>query len=226
MKKNNLLHDIKHLSYTDLREKYQYIKSNEKVTTDIKILSATELRVAYVKEYKAWDNIKQKSKIGFSYSQEFETFAGFLLFLGKAENKKMSIDRIDPHDTEYAPGKVRWADKKTQSLNQVEHVSPFPSATREQWEHNYKLDARRNHDGKVIEPREYYFFRIANNRLEQLSEKVSDKLEFSDSLPDDLQEEYDKWAGYFQMAKRALERYKREDRSKIEMNQPFPFYDL
>lgn len=45
-------------------------------------------------------------------------FKKFLTVLGAPRpNSQWTVDRIDPHDPEYAPGKIRWADKRQQSNN-------------------------------------------------------------------------------------------------------------
>lgn len=236
MKTNNLLHDIKHLSYTELREKYQYMKSSEQVLIDINNKTSTALKHTYPKEYKAWDNIKGRAKG--NYSEEFEYFIGFLFFVGKVGNKNLSIDRIDPHDPEYAPGKVRWADKKTQSNNQIEHISPFPAATREKWEHNYKLHAKRNSEDKIIEPREYYFLRACkeglNSALAKSKQEYYCHMTQPEHLYDDdgfqLSEEVEslinEWESLKAMAERAVKRYKQSDQYKLDTKTAFSLDEL
>jgi hypothetical protein len=44
-------------------------------------------------------------------------FRNFLIAIGPQPAPEYTVDRIDPHDPEYAAGKIRWASKREQSNN-------------------------------------------------------------------------------------------------------------
>lgn len=52
---------------------------------------------------------------GLNVHPQFEDFPNFLAYMGPCMGG--TFDRFNPSDPEYAPGKVRWADKRTQSVN-------------------------------------------------------------------------------------------------------------
>lgn len=75
-------------------------------------------RQRYKHEYHSYNNMKQRCSKGQGVlSSEFETFDAFMDHIGPKEDSRYTIDRINPHDPEYGPGKVRWASKKVQSNN-------------------------------------------------------------------------------------------------------------
>lgn len=79
-------------------------------------LNATQLRKKYKHEYESWKNHKPRMKErGLDVHPQFEKFCDFLACMGPC--KGGTLDRITPSDPEYAPGKVRWADKRTPSAN-------------------------------------------------------------------------------------------------------------
>ncbi len=47
----------------------------------------------------------------------FRSFKDFLRHVGPKGEASRTLDRIDPHDDEYGPGKVRWATKREQANN-------------------------------------------------------------------------------------------------------------
>ena len=51
------------------------------------------------------------------YAEEFETFAGFLSYLGERPDNT-TLDRIDP-DGDYIAGNVRWASPSVQSSGRL-----------------------------------------------------------------------------------------------------------
>lgn len=81
-------------------------------------LSKMELRCQYAAEANAHRNMlcRGQSK-GAVIHPEFRDFGSFLSHVGPIPAKGATLDRIDNHDPEYAPGKVRWADKRTQNGN-------------------------------------------------------------------------------------------------------------
>lgn len=88
---------------------------------DIQTLTATELRSKYPREYDSWRNMKQRKGRGYVVAPEFDRFADFLGSIGpqpaSLDGAAWTIDRIDPSDPEYAPGKCRWLDKRGQANN-------------------------------------------------------------------------------------------------------------
>jgi len=88
---------------------------------DIQALTATDLRCKYPREYDSWRNMKQRRKRGYVVAPEFDHFADFLASMGPQPTSQgdtaWTVDRIDPSDPEYAPGKCRWLDKRGQANN-------------------------------------------------------------------------------------------------------------
>ena len=90
-------------------------------------LPAMELRKRFPKEASSHRNMLARGKKGFVIHSDFRTFRDFLRHMGKAPTASATVDRIDPNDPEYAPGKVRWADKATQASNKTNtHVIVDP----------------------------------------------------------------------------------------------------
>lgn len=86
-------------------------------------LSATDLKNRFPSEYNSWRNMKQRQKAaGLSVHPTFEKFMDFLLDLGPVPSPNHTLDRIDPSDPDYAPEKVRWAEKRSQSNNRTNTV--------------------------------------------------------------------------------------------------------
>jgi hypothetical protein len=85
---------------------------------DCQKLSATALRKRYPAEANSHRNLLQRAKTqGKSVHPEFGSFCSFLEYVGPQPCRRATLDRIDNADPEYAPGKVRWADKRTQNSN-------------------------------------------------------------------------------------------------------------
>lgn len=61
--------------------------------------------------------MKNRRSEGFTVAPEFMEFPSFLCCMGRKPTKAHTIDRIDPFDTEYAPGKCRWLGKTGQTRN-------------------------------------------------------------------------------------------------------------
>ena len=88
-------------------------------------LSAGELHRKYEKEYNSWKNMKQRcrpSEGEYTLHPSFSDFSDFLSMMGPMPGQGYTLDRIDFTDNEYAPGKVRWADKTTQTENRSSTV--------------------------------------------------------------------------------------------------------
>ncbi|MGU3544522.1 hypothetical protein [Methylobacterium sp. A52T] len=77
-----------------------------------------ELRKRFPLEAAAYGDMKGRARThGAVIHPEFADFRGFLLHVGARPLPTWTLDRKNPHDPEYAPGKVRWADKRTQANN-------------------------------------------------------------------------------------------------------------
>lgn len=61
--------------------------------------------------------LRREKTIGATVHPKLRKFESFLWIMGPMPQLGMTIDRIDNDDPEYAPGKVRWADKATQNSN-------------------------------------------------------------------------------------------------------------
>jgi len=92
-------------------------KSNE-FNQDIQNMTKMELREKYSSEASSHRNMMSRRKSTAAVvHDEFLDFRNFLRHLGPKPIKTATVDRINNSDREYAPGKVRWADKKTQNSN-------------------------------------------------------------------------------------------------------------
>lgn len=92
--------------------------------SDLERLSPSALRSKYSKEASAHAAMKtrvRKAAEAGSYSSTlnpaWDEFRAFLEHMGPLPFDSASLDRIDYTDPEYGPGKVRWADKRTQTRN-------------------------------------------------------------------------------------------------------------
>lgn len=63
--------------------------------------------------------LARRKSHGAIVSKGLHSFRDFLRVLGPRPNKSWTVDRIDVTDPEYAPGKVRWADKRQQANNRT-----------------------------------------------------------------------------------------------------------
>jgi integrase len=85
---------------------------------DCETLSKMDLRRRYSREATCHRNMQSRSKArGAVVSPVFRDFRSFLKIMGPMPVAGATVDRIDNSDPEYAPGKVRWADKRTQNSN-------------------------------------------------------------------------------------------------------------
>jgi hypothetical protein len=85
---------------------------------DCQKLSSTELRTRYTPEANTHRNLLQRAKNqARTVHPDFRVFRDFLVHVGPRPCLGATLDRIDNSDPEYAPGKVRWADKRTQNSN-------------------------------------------------------------------------------------------------------------
>lgn len=81
---------------------------------DLQHLTKMQLRRKYAAEANSHRNMLTRSK---QVHPAFREFRSFLRLVGPMPVSGATLDRIDNNDPEYAPGKVRWADKHTQNNN-------------------------------------------------------------------------------------------------------------
>jgi hypothetical protein len=99
---------------------------------DCQTLGATELRKRYSAEANTHRNMKQRARsLGRIIHPDFHRFCDFLAHVGPRLCLGATLDRIDNNDPEYAPGKVRWADKRTQNSNKGDTLLFSHSRTNE-----------------------------------------------------------------------------------------------
>lgn len=85
---------------------------------DLEFLTAMQLRSKYRGEANSHRNMLSREKVkGAVVHDSLRRFSDFLHHVGPKPTKSATLDRIDNTDPEYAPGKVRWADKQTQNRN-------------------------------------------------------------------------------------------------------------
>ena len=85
---------------------------------DLDTMPIMALRAKYSGEANTHRNMLQRVKTcGAVVHPAFRSFVDFLRLVGPKPTSWATLDRIDNHDPEYAPGKVRWADKTTQNRN-------------------------------------------------------------------------------------------------------------
>lgn len=95
----------------------------------IKSAAAMELRRRFKAEATAHRNMLERAKNGKVVHPSFRLFREFLLFVRPMPGKGMTLDRINNDDPEYAPGKVRWADRHTQNNNKSDTLTFYYSRT-------------------------------------------------------------------------------------------------
>lgn len=97
---------------------------------DCKNMTATMLRHTYKREANSHRNMhSRKSTEGRTVHPAFKAFRDFLLHVGPCPCARATLDRIDNNDPEYGPGKVRWADKRTQNSNKGDSLLFYYSRT-------------------------------------------------------------------------------------------------
>lgn len=90
----------------------------DELNTDLELMTKMQLRNKYSGEANCHRNMmSRQSKGNAKVHSNLREFRDFLSILGPKPIKSATVDRIDNNDPEYAPGKVRWADKKTQNSN-------------------------------------------------------------------------------------------------------------
>jgi hypothetical protein len=113
-----------------------HVTAGEKMTSthdyllDCHTLPATELRRRYRAEANTHRNMHHRAKTqGRKVHPAFKVFSDFLTHVGPRPCPGATLDRIDNSDLEYAPGKVRWADKRTQNSNKGDSLLFYYSRT-------------------------------------------------------------------------------------------------
>lgn len=99
---------------------------------DCRTLSAGELRRRYRGEANTHRNMLERAKsAGKTIHPSFHSFRDFLTHVGPRPSPKATLDRINNSDPEYGPGKVQWADKRTQNSNKSDTLLFRYSRTRD-----------------------------------------------------------------------------------------------
>lgn len=73
--------------------------------------------------------LNRQERRGAIIHPDFREFKSFLRAVGPCPAHQATLDRIDNSDPEYAPGKVRWADKRTQNGNKGDSLVFHDPAT-------------------------------------------------------------------------------------------------
>lgn len=90
---------------------------------DCEKLPPTALRQKYRSEEATHRNMLSRAKKqGRVVSDSFRKFADFLRHVGPKPTPGATLDRTDNGDPEYGPGKVRWADRRTQNNNKGDTI--------------------------------------------------------------------------------------------------------
>lgn len=98
--------------------------------TDCHLLAATALRRKYVREANTHRNMLQRrTSYGAIINPAFKDFRCFLKHVGPMPAKGATLDRINNLDPEYGPGKVRWADRRTQNNNKADTIIIYDANT-------------------------------------------------------------------------------------------------
>ncbi len=95
---------------------------------DLQHLTKMQLRQNYRGEANSHRNMLARSK---QVHPAFRDFRNFLRLVGPMPVSGATLDRIDNTDPEYAPGKVRWADKHTQNNNKGDTLTIYDQRTGE-----------------------------------------------------------------------------------------------
>jgi hypothetical protein len=99
---------------------------------DLRHLTKMQLRRKYAAEANSHRNMLARSKQrGDIVHPDLREFRDFLRLVGPMPVSGATLDRIDNTDREYAPGKVRWADKQTQNNNKGDTLTIYDQRTDE-----------------------------------------------------------------------------------------------
>lgn len=112
---------------------------------DYSSFKAMELRRKFPQTANSHRNMRSREKEGYIIHKDFVKFRDFLNNMGPCEIPGYTLDRIITADPEYAPGKVRWASKRTQNNNKGNNVfltdDKGNTKTISQWAATEKLTA-------------------------------------------------------------------------------------
>ncbi|TBA91099.1 hypothetical protein [Rhizobium ruizarguesonis] len=93
-------------------------------------LSNMELRRRYPSEASSHKNmLHRRDRENAIIHPQLYKFRSFLRILGPKPARHATLDRINNNDREYAPGKVRWADKRTQNSNKGDSLVFYDPST-------------------------------------------------------------------------------------------------
>ncbi len=97
------------------KERYPFLKRSHGLsrTTEYTTWAAMKSRCTY----KGYHGYKNYGGRGITYDPRWEKFENFFEDMGPRPSKDHSLDRID-NDKNYGPENCRWAERKTQMLNQ------------------------------------------------------------------------------------------------------------
>ncbi|MGE4305499.1 MAG: hypothetical protein AB7E24_15885 [Novosphingobium sp.] len=101
---------------------------NAEFEHDLQHLTKMQLRRNYPGEANSHRNMLTRTK---QVHPAFRQFRDFLRLVGPMPVSGATLDRIDNTDPEYAPGKVRWADKRTQNNNKGDTLTIYDQQTDE-----------------------------------------------------------------------------------------------
>ncbi|AYG60430.1 hypothetical protein [Rhizobium jaguaris] len=101
--------------------------SDEEFARLVASQSVRKLRTMFPHEHSSHTAMIAREKDGrYTIHPDMKSLKGFLSVMGQAPSPDHTVDRIDTHDTEYAPSKVRWATKREQANNRSTTITlPF-----------------------------------------------------------------------------------------------------
>jgi hypothetical protein len=90
---------------------------------DVRHLRRKDLIKSYSAEWNCFRAMKGRASSGVAVvDPRLGRFKDFLEVLGPCPRRGWTVDRVNPLDPEYAPGKVRWASKVTQANNRTNTI--------------------------------------------------------------------------------------------------------
>lgn len=90
---------------------------------EVKSLSDAELKARYPGELRTHKRILRDAKDGKSaVAARWQSFQRFMEDMGPKADPSQTLDRINPRDPVYGPGKCRWLDKVGQARNRTSNV--------------------------------------------------------------------------------------------------------
>ena len=99
--------------FTDLQDDLRSLDKGE--------ITKGEFQKKYPHEYNSHRAMKYgrcgKKGKGYHLHPAFDSFPNFMRIMNPAPDSTYTLDRLDSSDPEYAPGKVQWAPKSSQTHN-------------------------------------------------------------------------------------------------------------